>query len=101
MTLRNALLMAAAAVAVTCSPALMLLGQGPPQAGEAALVIAPPWGASAAEIAAKSGVWEVAPERAPMGALVMLEHPQNVDSLYRQGAWLVLNGKKVLELCVI
>lgn len=97
----NHFLLTAAAIAVMCSPALILLIQETPQAGEAALVIAPPWGASAAEIAAMSGVQEIAPERAPMGVLVMLENAQSVERLYSQGAWLVADGRKVLELCAI
>ena len=97
--MHNAFLILAAAAAVLCSPALVLVAQGRPPAGEVALVIASPWGKSAAEIAAFSGMQEVAPERAPMGALVMLKSPRSVDRLYSQGAWLVVNGRRVLELC--
>ncbi|KIC09572.1 hypothetical protein RA19_14690 [Leisingera sp. ANG-M1] len=97
--MQNVLLILAAAAAVLCSPVLMLIAQPPPQAGEVALVIASPWGKSAAEVAAQAGVQEIAPERAPMGALVLLETPHSLDRLYRQGAWIVVDGRKVLELC--
>ncbi|MFY0312151.1 hypothetical protein ACFMBG_19905 [Leisingera sp. D0M16] len=97
--MQNVFLILAAAAIVLCSPALMLVAEGRPLAGEVALVIAPPWGKSAAEIAASSEVQEVTPERAPMGALVLLESPRSVDRLYSQGAWLVVNGRKILELC--
>lgn len=95
----NALLVFAAVTIVICSPALMLFGQGRPQQGDVALVISAPWGAGAANIAAMAGVPEVTPEYAPMGVLVMLETRQSVDRLYDHGAWLVISGRKVLQLC--
>lgn len=97
----NCLVIAAAAAAVFCAPALVLLAAPPPAAGEAALVIAPPWGAGAAAIAAAAGLREVTPETAPFGTLVLLETPRDVRRLKTRGAWFVINGKKVLELCAI
>lgn len=97
----NVTLFIAAAVIVMSSPILMLFSQGKPQAGEVALVISTPWGPDAARIAEKAGLQEVAPERAPLGVLVALDSAQSVDRLYSNGAWLVINGKKVLELCSI
>ena len=90
-----------AVILVVGSPVLMLLSQGSPQVGDVALVISAPWGPDTALIAARSGVKEVAPERAPLGVLVALDSAQSVDRLYSNGAWLVINGKKVLELCSI
>ena len=95
----NFFLFLAAAAAVVCAPAFVLLAQTPPEAGEIALVVGAPWGPAAADVAARAGVQEIAPDRAPLGVLVQLDNPQSTDRLYRQGAWLVLNGRKVLELC--
>lgn len=96
----DAALMVAAMAIVICSPVLPLFMQARPQVGDIALVVASPWG-DAAWIADKAGVQEVAPERAPLGVLVALENPQNVTQLYAHGAWLVIDGKRVLELCAI
>lgn len=95
----GALIMVAMAI-VVCSPVLTLLMQKPAQAGGIALVIASPWG-DAAQIAEKAGVQEVTPERAPLGVLVLLENSQNVSQLYAQGAWLVIDGEGVLDLCAL
>ncbi|WIY24585.1 hypothetical protein [Parasedimentitalea psychrophila] len=97
----NVTLIIAAGVIVMISPILMLTSQGRPKAGQVALVISAPWGPNAAQIAEKSGVQEIAPERAPLGVLVALDSDQSVDRLYSNGAWLVINGKEVLELCSI
>lgn len=97
----NVTLIIAAGVIVMISPILMLTSQGRPQAGQVALVISAPWGPTAAQIAEKAGVQEIAPERAPLGVLVALDSDQSVDRLYSNGAWLVINGKEVLELCSI
>ncbi|CRL12336.1 MAG: hypothetical protein ACPGSW_04225 [Phaeobacter italicus] len=96
---QNLIFFAVTAVITVCAPAIMLFASATPQVGEVALIIAPPWGDSAAQIAKRSNVAEVTPERAPFGALVMLETPQSADQLFRQGAWLVMDGRKVLELC--
>ncbi|MEP2717804.1 hypothetical protein [Pseudophaeobacter sp.] len=93
-------LMVAASVIVICSPVLPLFLQARPQVGDVALVLAAPWG-NAARIAEQAEVQEVAPERAPLGVLVTLESSQSVDRLYSNGAWLVVDGKRVLELCAI
>lgn len=85
---------------VSCLPILPLFLQERPQPGDVALVVAAPWG-NAAEIALKAEVQEVAPERAPLGVLVSLDSPQSVDRLYALGAWFVIDGKRVLELCAI
>lgn len=95
----NFLIIAAGALTVMCSPVLALLADGPPQPGSVALVISAPWGPHSGGIAARAGLQEVSPEQAPMGAFVMLKNSSSVDRLYSQGAWLVIDGRKVLELC--
>ncbi|WP_122076972.1 hypothetical protein [Pseudophaeobacter sp. EL27] len=94
-----ALILVATAI-VVCSPILPLFMQARPQVGDIALVVASPWG-NAAWIAQKAGVQEVAPERAPLGVLVTLESPESVSQLYAHGAWLVIDGERVLKICAI
>ncbi len=100
VALPDAALMVVTMAIVICSPILPLFMQAPPQVGGIALVIASPWG-DAAWIAEKAGVHEVAPERAPLGVLVALASPESVTQLYANGAWLVIDGERVLELCAI
>jgi type IV secretory pathway protease TraF len=95
----NLIVITASALAVLCAPVLALLASAPPDVGGVALVIAPPWRGGAAAVAVAVGLREVAPEAAPLGSLVLLETPQDVARLYDQGAWFVVNGQKVLELC--
>lgn len=95
----NVTIIIAAVILVVASPILTLLFQSKPQVGEVALVISAPWGPDTAQIAELSDVQEITPERAPLGAFVTVEDTQSIDRLYSNGAWLVINGKKVLELC--
>ena len=99
--MHNVTFIIAAVFFVVASPILSLLFQDKPQAGEVALVISAPWGPDTARIAELSGVQEISPERAPLGVLVTLENTQSIDRLYSNGAWLVIDGKKVMELCSI
>lgn len=100
ITAPDAALVVALMAIVICSPILPLVLQPAPQTGDVALVLASPWG-DAAWIADKAGLQEVAPERAPLGVLVALENPQSITRLYDHGAWLVIDGERVLELCAI
>jgi hypothetical protein len=98
--LPNAALVVVAMAIVICSPILALVTQAQPKVGGIALVVASPW-RDAAQIAGNAGLQEVAPERAPLGVLVALESPQHITQLYAHGAWLVIDGERVLELCAI
>lgn len=89
-----------ATLVVGCSPVLPLLLQAPPEIGEVALVVTAPWD-NTANILDEAEVAEVAPQRAPFGALVLLDSPNSLDRLYASGAWFVVDGKRVLELCAI
>lgn len=66
--------------------------------GQIALVIAPPWAieGGAAAVAAAAGGREVGPMRAPFAVLAVLEAP---DMALRYGAWLVLDGRFVAQVC--
>ena len=48
---QNLIFFAVTAVITVCAPAIMLFASAVPQVGEVALIIAPPWGDSAAQIA--------------------------------------------------
>ena len=96
----DAALMVFISAIVICSPILPLFMQARPQVGDIALVVASPWG-DPVWIAKKAGVQEVAPERAPLGVLVALESPESVSQLYAYGAWLVIDGERILEICAI
>ncbi|MEJ6394936.1 hypothetical protein V8J82_16850 [Gymnodinialimonas sp. 2305UL16-5] len=70
----------------------------PAQAGEVVLVIAPPWsetGGAAEIVAALSGRF-VGPVEAPFGVLAVLDAP---DLAREYGAWLVLDGRLVAQIC--
>lgn len=80
-------------------PALALVVQPGPQAGEVALVLTGPLGADAAGVAAEAGLWEISPERALGGVFVLLETSDDLDRLYAHGALVVLSGEAILALC--
>jgi len=68
----------------------------PPQDGAPVLVVAAPWSGGPAQIIAQIGGQEIAPGRAPFGALAILDDP----SLARDaGAWAVLDGRVIARLC--
>lgn len=81
------------------APALALVAQEKPEVGEVALVLAKPWRGTADEIVALSDASEVSPVQPPLGVFVKLETEDTVEQLYQNGAWVVVNGEKVLELC--
>ncbi len=63
------------------------------------LVVSYPWGPHASDIIRGSGLNETYPVRAPFGSLTMIETPNDLNSLRAGGAWLLLDGKKVANLC--
>jgi len=81
------------------SPVLALLAQTPPKVGEIVLVVASPFSASIDEVMQASAMAEVYPDRAPIGAFVYLDSPHSYAQLFESGAWLVLSGERILELC--
>ena len=84
---------------VTASPVLALVTLDRPQAGDLALVVGSPFGASLAQILANSETTDAYPGRAPFGVFVVLENAQTASSLKEAGAVLVLSGKEILALC--
>lgn len=87
--------------AAAFSPLLALAGAGAPRVGEPALVVSLPWRIGASEAVRAAGLAEIAPVAAHFGTLTALEHPEDADALKHLGIWLVLDGRKVYELCGI
>lgn len=85
--------------AAAFSPLLALAGAGAPQPGEPALVVALPWGIGASEAVRKAGLSEISPVSAHFGTLTALRYPEDAEALKHLGIWLVLDGRKVYELC--
>ena len=65
---------------------------------EIALVIAPPWAAAGgpAAVVQAAGGREIGPNRAPFAVLAVLDAP---DAARRHGAWAVLDGRAVAQIC--
>lgn len=99
LRMQNIALFAICGLIALLAPVALLFNQPAPQVGEVALIISAPWGPSTFEILQGRAAWEISPVRAPFGALVMIEDPQGVERLYDNGAWIVANGKRILELC--
>ena len=81
---------------VVFSPVLVLVAQGQPQVGGVALVIPGPGGIDMGQM----NLSEIGPVRAPVGFFVEIETDDNIAALYESGALLVIDGKKVLQLCM-
>lgn len=95
--IRNIALISAGLLAVACAPILTIAAQGAPAVG---LVVSNPWNQSAQSIVALSNLQEIGPIQGMYGAFVLIETNESIQSLYENGAWFVLDGQKILELCV-
>lgn len=69
------------------------------EAGDLVLVVAAPWGPQAHDIIRSSGLNETYPVRAPLGGLTQLSTPSDAGRLRENGAWLLLDGKRIAALC--
>lgn len=98
--MRNAVLISVGLLLTACAPILMFATQGPPSPGSVGLVISKPWDRSARSIVASSNLHEVGPIQGHFGTFVMIETSESVQTLYANGAWFVVDGQKILELCV-
>jgi len=94
----NVVLCLIAGALVISSPVLMLSGR--PQPDGIALVISLPWGRDAARVVDDAGLQQATLQRAPMGVLAALTDTKSIDRLYENGAWMVVDGRNILELCV-
>lgn len=98
--MRNAVLISVGLLVTACAPVLMFATQGPPSTGGVGLVISKPWKRSARSIVASSNLHEVGPIQGRFGVFVMIETNESVQTLYTNGAWFVVDGQKIMELCV-
>ncbi|MEL7390480.1 MAG: hypothetical protein AAFN76_11940 [Pseudomonadota bacterium] len=88
-----------AMVVVLASPAVALIVQEKPGGGDVALVVASPWGQDIAALLNGAGMPAIYPQRAPLGAFVVLASDDSVELLMAHGAWMVLRGDRLLDLC--
>ncbi|OIQ33115.1 MAG: hypothetical protein BM562_01680 [Alphaproteobacteria bacterium MedPE-SWcel] len=82
------------------APLLALLGAPIAVPGEPALVVAPPWKPSV-DIVVSSDVPELATARSPLGVLVVIPDAQALRRLFENGAWFVIDGKRIAQLCEV
>ncbi|NNK15814.1 MAG: hypothetical protein HKP51_02795 [Sulfitobacter sp.] len=88
----------AACAAVGLSAPILSLASSRPVPGDVALVIAPPWVAREAIVAAAGGQ-PVGPSSMPLGLLAQSDSPDFADNLRSAGAWFVADGRPVALLC--
>ncbi len=86
-------------VTVGLSPLLALAAQQGVGIGVPVLVIANPWYGTADEVISRAGLVEISPERAPLGALTMLDDPDDASRLRKNGAWFVIDGELIAQIC--
>lgn len=71
----------------------------PVEQGDMVLVMSYPWGPTPADILKKSNLVERFPESAPMGSFTQIETDTDPARLKTNGAWFVLHGDRLAELC--
>lgn len=76
---------------------VMVLSQSPSEGGPR-LVIIPPW-KSASAIITRSGGALVGPYVAPFAVLASFDNSQSEQHALRLGAWAILDGRKIFEIC--
>lgn len=99
--MRKLIFCLAALTGAALSPLLALASAGAPVPGAPALVVARPWGASASQAVRRAGLAEITPAATRFGTLTALQRPEDAIALKHHGIWLVIDGRKVSELCGI
>ncbi|MDE4096525.1 MULTISPECIES: hypothetical protein [Rhodobacterales] len=89
----------AACIVVALSPLLVLASNKNLSPGTPILVVSAPWGPDAPDVIAGSGLQEISPERAPFGALTVLEDLADARRLKENGAWFVVDGTVIAQIC--
>ncbi|TNJ45115.1 hypothetical protein [Phaeobacter sp. B1627] len=82
------------------APLLALLSAPAAVPGEPALVVSPPW-KRAIDIVVSSDVPELATASSPLGALVVIPDARAIGRLFENGAWFVVDGKRIAQLCAL
>lgn len=75
-----------------------VLVSAPVTDGQAMLIIAAPW-VDTSEIIRKAGAAQIGPQSAPLGALAYSEESGLENRLREAGAWAVLDGRVISQLC--
>lgn len=74
------------------------IAAAPPRPDAPILVVVAPWTDLGALVAAAGGVL-IGPRIAPLGSLTSATHPDYITALGDQGAWLILDGALLANLC--
>lgn len=101
MKMHHALLLGSSVLGIALLPLLVLFSLEKPALGEIALVIAPPWKGGTTQVAHLANVPQVSPEQALFGGFVEIEDQGATDRLYGSGAWIVVKGQRLAEICGI
>ncbi len=96
----NIIIVLSCFAALFLAPFLALAGARTPGYGEPALVVAPPWRDGAA-IALQADVPELLATPTMLGTLVLPRNENDVRRLFENGAWFVIDAKRIAALCAI
>lgn len=85
------------AISLLAGPVLAI-ANAEPIPGEISLVIGPPWRSLEALVTASDGKL-IGPGANRYGALAVSDNPDFFDDLKASGAWFVLDGTRMAQLC--
>jgi len=97
--MRNLLWASLATFIVCATPVWAMLVAKPAAVGEIAFVVPFPFGVPISEILSATNLTDAYPERAMIGAFVIVENAEMLSLLYENGAWFVADGTSILALC--
>jgi len=83
---------------VLAGPVLALISS-PPVPGRPVLVVTVPWGTGAEDLIVLAGGVPMGPVSAPIASMAMSDTAGFVTRLKQAGAWLVLDGQRLAEIC--
>lgn len=98
MTLGLRLALVGSLAVALIGPGALALSGSAPESGGPVLVLTAPWGDADAAIT-RAGGWPVGPRTAPFIAIGQLPDGRTAESLYRAGAWAVVDGRLAAALC--
>jgi hypothetical protein len=85
-------------LAVVLTPVVLAMSS-PPQPDEPVLVVALVGALGLDEIIANAGGEILGPEQAPLATLAYSSDPDFINQLHLNGAWLVLDGRRIAAIC--
>lgn len=80
-------------------PVIVFASAPVPAAANGAVLVVSGWGARAESMVAAAGGQVYGPVRAPFGLLAFSDDPAFADRLRAAGAWAVLDGTRIANLC--